>query len=93
MMNYIYENQNIKVFYIMLWLVFVILVVGLVVGLVYLDVDFVMKGFLVMFYLFSIIFCFILLKVICDCYEVDKFINKVEYVKIEKFLLEIQVVQ
>ena len=93
MTNYIYENQNTKAFYTMSWLAFVISAVGLVAGLLYLDADFAMKGFLAMSYLFSITSCFTLSKVIRDRHEADKFINKVEHAKTEKFLSETQAVQ
>lgn len=93
MLNYIYENQNTKAFYSMSWMAFVVSAVGLVAGLVYLDADFAMKGFLAMSYLFSITSCFTLAKVIRDRHEAGKFINKVEHAKTEKFLSETPPVQ
>ena len=87
-MNYIYENTNTKAFYNMSWLAFGVSAVGLVAGLVYLDADFAIKGFIAMSYLFSITSCFTLAKVIRDRHEAEKFINKVESAKTEKFLNE-----
>ena len=87
-MNYIYENTNTQAFYNMSWLAFAISAVGLVAGLLYLEADFAMKGFIAMSYLFSITSCFTLAKVIRDRHEADKFINKIENAKTEKFLTE-----
>jgi len=47
-----------------------------------------MKGFLAMSYLFSVTSCFTLSKVVRDKHEANKFINKVENAKTEKFLSE-----
>lgn len=72
----------------MSWLAFVISAVGLITGLVFLDAGFAIKGFIGMSYLFSVTSCFTLAKVIRDRHEADKFINKVESAKTEKFLSE-----
>ena len=92
MPNYIYENANTKAFYTMSWLAFVVSAAGLTAGLVYLEADFAIKGFIAMSYLFSVTSCFTLAKVIRDRHEADKFINKVESAKTEKFLSENQAV-
>lgn len=84
----IYENQNTKAFYTMSWLAFAISAVGVAAGLVYLEADFAIKGFIGMSYLFSITACFTLAKVIRDKHEAEKIINKVENAKTEKFLNE-----
>jgi hypothetical protein len=84
----IYENQNTKAFYTMSWLAFIISAAGIAAGLVYLEADFAIKGFIGMSYLFSITACFTLAKVIRDKHEAEKFINKVESAKTEKFLSE-----
>ncbi len=86
MNTYIYENQNTKSFYNMAWIAFAISFIGMLAGLIYMDTDLAIKGFLAMSYLFSITACFTLAKVVRDKHESDKFINKVESAKTEKFL-------
>lgn len=88
MSAYIYENKNTKSFYSMAWIAFAISFVGMLVGLVYLEADLAMKGFLAMSYLFSVTACFTVAKVVRDKHEADKFITKVENAKTEKFLNE-----
>ncbi len=88
MSRYIYENTNTKGFYNMAWIAFAISFVGMAIGLIYLQADFAVKGFLGMSYLFSIASCFTVAKVVRDKHESDKFINKVESAKTEKFLSE-----
>ena len=88
MSSYIYDNQNSKSFYNLAWIAFAISFVGMAIGLIYMKADLAMKGFLAMSYLFSVTSCFTLAKVVRDKYEADKFINKVERTKTEKFLNE-----
>lgn len=88
MNHYIYENHNSKSFYTMAWVGFGLSFVGMLIGLVYMQVDLATKGFLAMTYLFSITSCFTLAKVVRDKHEADRFINKVETAKTEKFLNE-----
>jgi len=88
MNSYIYENQNTKSFYNMAWIAFGISFVGMIAGLFYMDADIAIKGFLGMSYLFSVTACFTLAKVVRDKHESDRFINKVESAKTEKFLSE-----
>lgn len=88
MSNYIYESNNTKSFYTMAWISFVVSAAGMAAGLFYLGTDIAMKGFLGMSYLFSVASCFTLAKVVRDKHESDKFINKVESAKTEKFLSE-----
>lgn len=88
MNNYIYETHNTKSFYSMAWISFVVSATGMVAGLLYLNADIAMKGFIGMSYLFSVASCFTLAKVVRDKHEADKFINKVESAKTEKFLSE-----
>lgn len=92
MNHYIYENQNSKSFYSMAWVAFGLSFIGMLIGLIYMEADLAMKGFLGMSYLFSITSCFTLSKVVRDKHEADKFINKVESAKTEKFLNETSVV-
>jgi len=88
MSNYIYENHNSKGFYNMAWIAFGISMIGMIAGLGYLEADFAMKGFLAISYIFSISSCFTVAKVVRDKHKSDKFINKVENAKTEKFLNE-----
>lgn len=88
MNSYIYENQNSKSFYNMAWIAFAISFVGMCAGLVYMEADLAVKGFLAVSYLFSVTSCFTLAKVVRDKHEAEKFINKVENAKTEKFLNE-----
>ena len=88
MNGYIYENNNTKSFYNMAWIAFGISFIGMAVGLVYMEADLAMKGFLGMSYLFSLTSCFTLSKVVRDRHEAERFINKVENAKTEKLLSE-----
>ena len=86
--TYIYEYQNSKSFYNMAWIAFAISFIGMILGLIYLQSDLAMKGFLAMSYICTISSCFTLAKVVRDRHEAEKFINKVENAKTEKFLNE-----
>ena len=88
MNTYIYENRNTKSFYNMAWIAFILSFVGMGVGLAYLEASLAMKGFLGMSYLFSVTSCFTVAKVVRDKDESEKFLNKVESAKTEKFLNE-----
>lgn len=88
----IYENQNTKSFYTMSWMAFGLAFVGMLAGLVYLQADLAMKGFLAMSYLFTVTSCFTLAKVVRDRHESEKIIHKVESAKTEKFLNERDVI-
>lgn len=87
-MNSFTEYNNSKSFYTMAWISFVISFAGMTVGLIYLPMTLPARGFFAMAYLFSISACFTLAKVIRDRHEADKFINKIENAKTEKFLTE-----
>ena len=88
MSRYIYENQNSSSYYALAWISFVLSFTGMLVGLVYMEADLAVIGFVGMSYLFSVTACFTLAKVIRDKHEAEKFINKVESAKTEKFLSE-----
>ncbi|MEO1515770.1 MAG: YiaA/YiaB family inner membrane protein [Bacteroidota bacterium] len=88
MRTYIYENNNSKGFYNMAWIAFILAGIGMVAGLAILTASLAMKGFLIMAYLFSISSCFTVSKVVRDRHESERFINKVENAKTEKFLNE-----
>lgn len=87
-MNYIYENQNTKSYFNMAWIAFILSFAGMCIGIYHLQAALAMKGFLIMSYLFSISACITLAKVVRDKHESDKFINKVEKTKTEKYLSE-----
>ena len=87
-MNSFTEYNNSKSFYTMAWISFVISFVGMAVGLVYLPMTLAARGFFGMTYLFSVSSCFTLAKVIRDSHEAEKFVNKIENAKTEKFLTE-----
>ncbi len=88
MSNYIYDNHNSKSFYMMAWIAFSVSMFGMTAGLVNLDLDLPTKAFLAMTFLFSVSSCFTLAKVVRDKFEAEKFINKIETAKTEKFLNE-----
>jgi len=88
----IYENQNTKSFYSMAWIAFSLAFIGMIAGLIYLQADLAMKGFLVMSYLFTVTSCFTVAKVVRDRHESEKIIHKVEHAKTEKFLNERDVI-
>ena len=87
-MNSYINNQNSKSFYNMAWIAFAISFIGMAIGIFYIELDLASKGFLAMSYLFSVTSCFTVAKVVRDKHESEKFINKVESAKTEKFLNE-----
>ncbi len=88
MNGYIYENQNTKAFYNLAWIGFGLSSAGMIAGLFLFTGDLAMKGFLGMSYLFSVVSCFTLAKVVRDKAEAERFIAKVEHAKTEQFLNE-----
>ena len=82
------DYNNSKSFYVMSWISFIISFVGMAAGLIYLEMATAAKAFFTMTYLFSISACFTLAKVIRDKHEAEKFVNKIESAKTEKFLTE-----
>lgn len=88
MSSFIYESGNTKAFYNMAWIGFGISFIGMTAGLFLLEADLAVKGFFGMSYVFSVISCFTVAKVVRDKHELEKFINKVENAKTEKFLAE-----
>lgn len=87
-MNYNTEYNNSKSFYTMAWVGFSLSFIGMIAGMAYLEADIAMKGFITMSYLFSVISCFTVAKVVRDKHEADKFLNKLESTKVEKFMAE-----
>lgn len=59
---------------------------GMVIGLIMMDIDLSVKGFLAMTYIFSLSSCFTLAKVIRDKAEADRLINKVSTAKTEHMI-------
>ena len=88
MSNYIYETSNSKGFYTMAWIAFAISFVGMGLGLFTLQAGLAVKGFIGMSYLFSIVSCFTVAKVVRDKHEEERFVRKLETAKTEKFLNE-----
>lgn len=82
------DSNNTKAFYNMAWIAFMCSAIGMIAGLILLEVDLSVKGFFAMAYLFSVSSCFTLAKVIRDRHETDRFVNRVENAKTEKFLNE-----
>jgi len=91
--SYIYDNHNSKSFYVMAWIAFSVAMAGMVLGLFYLELDIQTKAFLGMTFLFAISSSFTLAKVVRDKFEAEKFINKIETAKTEKFLNETKVTE
>jgi len=83
-----YENNNSKSYYNMAWIGFGLSFAGMCLGLLYLEAELAIKGFFAMAYLFSVSSCFTLSKVIRDRHESERFLNKVESAKTEKFLAD-----
>ena len=88
MSTYLIESSNTKAFYNMAWIAFAISMVGMILGLFYLEATFAMKGFLGISYIFTVTSCFTVAKVVRDKHEAEKFINRVENAKTEKLLNE-----
>lgn len=72
----------------MAWIGFSISFIGMFVGMTYLDADWSTKGFITMSYLFSVISCFTVAKVVRDKHEAEKFLNKLESTKIEQYVAQ-----
>ncbi len=81
-----YENSNTKAFGILAWISFGIAFAGMLLGLLYLELDLFAKAFLAMTYLFSVSSCFVLAKVVRDKQESAELINKIENAKTEQLL-------
>lgn len=81
-----YQISNTSAFYNLAWISFAISFVGMVLGLLYLQMDFFQKAFIGMTYLFSISSCFVLAKVIRDKQESNDYIKLLDNAKTEKML-------
>jgi len=72
----------------MSWISFAVATTGMILGILYIDAELAIKGFLAMGYLFTITSCFTLAKVIRDRHESERFLTKMEKAKTEKFMAE-----
>ncbi|CAA6799305.1 MAG: Unknown protein [uncultured Aureispira sp.] len=81
-----YQNSNTQAFSTLAWISFGISFVGMVVGLIYLDMDMYQKAFIGMTYLFSISSCFVLAKVVRDKQEGEDYVKKIEHAKTEQMI-------
>lgn len=81
-----YSSSNTSSFYALAWISFVVSSIGMVIGLIYLPLDFYPKAFLGMTYLFSISACFVLAKVVRDKQEQEDYVKKIELAKTEQMI-------
>ena len=82
------DHSSSKSFFNMAWIAFVLATGGTLTGIVMLEADLAVKGFLAMGFVFTVSACFILAKVTRDRYESERLYNKVVRVKREHFLSE-----
>ncbi|MCC5946049.1 MAG: hypothetical protein JJT94_14060 [Bernardetiaceae bacterium] len=80
------NHQNTAAFSFLAWISFAISSLGTLAGIIYLEGDLWMKGFLAMGYLFSLTSCFTVAKVVRDKHEAEKFAHKIEKAKQNKIL-------
>lgn len=81
-----YQNSNTQAFSTLAWISFGVSFVGMVVGLIYLEMDIYQKAFIGMTYLFSISSCFVLAKVVRDKQEGEDYVKKIENAKNEQMI-------
>ncbi len=81
-----YQNANTQAFATLAWISFGVSFLGMVVGLIYLDMEIYQKAFIGMTYLFSISSCFVLAKVVRDKQEASDYIKKIENAKTEQMI-------
>ena len=81
-----YGASNTQAFYILAWISFIVSFAGMLLGLIYLPLDFYPKAFLGMTYLFSISSCFVVSKVVRDKQEQQDFVKKIELAKTEQMI-------
>lgn len=81
-----YQNSNTQAFSTLAWISFGVSFVGMVVGLIYLQMDIYQKAFIGMTYLFSISSCFVLAKVVRDKQEGEDYVKKIEHAKNEQMI-------
>ena len=88
MSHTIIDHSNSKSFFNMAWIAFVLAAGGSLAGIILLEADLAVKGFLAMGFLFTVSACFTLAKVTRDRHESERLYNKVERAKTEHFLSE-----
>lgn len=81
-----YQTANTQAFSTLAWISFGISFVGMVVGILYLNLDVYQKAFIGMTYLFSISSCFVLSKVVRDKQESQDYIKRIEQAKTEQMI-------
>jgi hypothetical protein len=81
-----YQNSNTQAFSTVAWISFGISFIGMIVGLVYLQMDIYQKAFIGMTYLFSISSCFVLAKVVRDKQEGEDYVKKIENAKNQQMI-------
>ncbi|WMX15509.1 MULTISPECIES: YiaA/YiaB family inner membrane protein [unclassified Aureispira] len=81
-----YQNSNTQAFSTLAWISFGVSFIGMVIGLIYLQMDIYQKAFIGMTYLFSISSCFVLAKVVRDKQESEDYVKKIENAKTEQML-------
>ncbi|MGH1338439.1 MAG: YiaA/YiaB family inner membrane protein [Aureispira sp.] len=81
-----YSNSNTQAFSTLAWVSFGISFVGMILGIIYLNLDMYQKAFVGMTYLFSISSCFVLAKVVRDKQESEELVRKIENAKTEQMI-------
>jgi len=81
-----YQTSNTQAFAVLAWISFAISFVGMLIGLLYMQLDLYAKAFLAMTYLFSISSCFVLAKVVRDKQESQDLIKRIETAKTERLV-------
>lgn len=87
-MNNSVPNQPTSAWRFQVWISFIIAMALTIGGVIYLPVDFWIKGYLLMGMLFLIGSCFSLAKTIRDDHEASSLINRINKAKTEKILTE-----
>ena len=80
------QVSNTNSFYRMAVAASVLSFAGMVIGLILMDIDLSVKGFLAMTYIFSLSSAFTLAKVIRDKAEADRLVNQVSVAKTEHMI-------
>jgi hypothetical protein len=81
-----YSTSNTQAFSTLAWISFAISFVGMILGIIYLNLDIYQKAFVAMTYLFSISSCFVLAKVVRDKQEAEELVRKIENAKTEQMI-------
>lgn len=84
------ESQNSSSFYFLAWASFTLAGVGSLLGIYFLPVDFWIKGYIGMAYLFTLTTSFVLAKTIRDKHESTQFMNRLRNAKTEKLLTDFE---